>query len=51
MPENDSLTGYTCKTCGGPAPLGVGFATTATGAYWSSVGRSNCDCGASEVQD
>lgn len=40
-------TGYVCKTCGGPSPVGVGYVDNTDGAAQRSAGRSTCDCGAS----
>lgn len=41
--------GYTCKRCGFPAPIGVGYTTTVPGAYEDSAARSSCPCGASRT--
>lgn len=37
--------GYICKRCGGPSPVGVGYADTSDGAAAKSAGRHACDCG------
>lgn len=43
------MTGYICKSCGGPSPIGVGYALT----NWTpaderaSTDRIACDCGQS----
>lgn len=37
--------GYVCKRCGGPAPVGVGFASSAPGAAARSAIRDACPCG------
>lgn len=37
--------GYVCKRCGGPAPVGVGFASSAPGAAARSAMVDACPCG------
>ena len=39
--------GYECKTCGGPAPTGVGHVTYAPGAEAASARLAMCGCGMS----
>lgn len=43
------MTGYICKSCGGPSPIGVGYAlTNSTPAdERASTDRIACDCGQS----
>lgn len=43
--------GYTCKRCGGPAPMGVGHTSTEEGAWEASQGRTACPCGGSELSE
>lgn len=42
-------SGYICKRCGGPSPIGVGYASSEPGAYEASEGRAACDCGCSRA--
>lgn len=37
--------GYVCKRCGGPAPVGVGYVSTAPGAEVRSAMVDACPCG------
>ena len=37
--------GYVCKRCGGPAPIGIGYASTAPGAHTASRALAVCGCG------
>lgn len=37
------MSGYICKQCGGPAPMGVGYASTEGAAEMSSL--KECACG------
>ncbi|MGO2520106.1 MAG: hypothetical protein ACTH8F_08290 [Microbacterium sp.] len=41
------MTGYTCKSCGGPSPIGVGYAITnpTQEDQHASEDRIACDCG------
>lgn len=41
--------GYICKQCGGPSPLGVGYADNTPGAYLASVPITVCECGYSQL--
>ena len=44
--EDDATPyGYICKTCGGPAPLGIGYVRTGRAAAMASHGRTSCACG------
>lgn len=43
--------GYTCKQCGGPAPMGVGYTSMEAGAWEASQGRAVCPCGASHLSE
>lgn len=40
-------SGYICKTCAGPSPVGIGYAAAGEAAALASHGRVSCDCGAS----
>lgn len=43
------MNGYICKSCGGPAPIGVGYAITrpTEADERASTDRIACDCGQS----
>lgn len=41
--------GYICKTCAGPAPVGIGYIANGRAAKAASQGISSCPCGASQL--
>lgn len=43
--------GYVCKRCGGPAPVGVGYAAPGSEAAAASEGLTRCACGYSVHAD
>ena len=43
--------GYICKTCAGPAPMGVGYVASGPAAEAASSGRTSCPCGASRTPE
>lgn len=43
--------GYICKECGGPAPIGVGYADNSPGARAKSEGLTECACGYSRLPE
>lgn len=43
--------GYVCKQCGGPAPLGIGYADYSPGARERSEGLTSCACGYSVLPE
>ena len=45
------LTGYICKTCHGPSPLGIGYTDDTPGAYQRSAEIQRCACGTSCTLD
>lgn len=47
------LPGYTCKTCGGVAPVGIGYVdnTMATASLADSLQVTVCPCGASQAAE
>jgi len=47
------LPGYTCKTCGGVAPVGIGYVdnTMTTASYADSLQVTVCPCGASQAAE
>lgn len=36
--------GYICKNCGGPAPLGIGYAAPGPDAHKASAHLTTCPC-------
>lgn len=47
----DDGPGYICKECGGPAPIGVGYADNSPGARAKSEGLTECACGYSRLPE
>jgi len=45
-----SSTGYQCKECGGPSPIGVGYVDTTPGAADASAALTFCGCGYSRLE-
>lgn len=47
------LPGYTCKSCGGVAPVGIGYVdnTMTTASYADSLQVTVCPCGASQAAE
>ena len=43
------MSGYMCKKCGQPAPLGVGYTDTSPGAAQASQQVTSCPCGHSQT--
>jgi hypothetical protein len=43
-------TGYQCKECGGPSPIGVGYVDTTPGAAEASAALTACGCGYSRLE-
>ena len=43
--------GYVCKRCGGPSPVGVGYAAPGAAAAAASEGLTRCQCGYSVRAD
>jgi len=43
--------GFVCKRCGGPAPVGVGYAAVGVEAAAASEGLTRCACGYSVHPD
>jgi hypothetical protein len=41
--------GYVCKSCDGPAPIGVGYAAPGLEAYTASQELTECACGYSQT--
>lgn len=37
--------GYVCKKCGGPSPMGVGYASHVPGSGKASAAVTECACG------
>jgi hypothetical protein len=48
MSSNHS--GYQCKQCGGPSPVGVGYVDTTPGAAEASATLTACGCGYSRLE-
>lgn len=42
-------TGFACKKCNGPAPMGVGYAVWGDGAAQDSENITECECGYSKI--
>lgn len=51
--EAEALTanacGYVCKSCNGPAPIGVGYASPGLEAFTASQELTECGCGYSQT--
>ncbi len=43
-------TGYVCKQCGDPSPVGVGYVDTTPGAADASAALTACGCGYSRLE-
>jgi hypothetical protein len=43
--------GYVCKSCNGPAPMGVGYAYESTVAVVASLSIDACPCGRSALAE
>jgi hypothetical protein len=40
-----TTTGYVCKSCGNPSPIGVGYTDNTPGAREASLAITRCQCG------
>lgn len=45
LAEEAEPTGYICKQCEGPAPMGIGYAAAGTAAAAASAALTQCGCG------
>lgn len=43
------MTGYMCKVCGRPSPVGVGYVDMRPGAAQASAALTRCGCGHSQL--